>query len=447
MKISIIPRPIVTVRPEVKTHRPPEEYIDLLSKSETEFREYINQVESNFAFEKLVEEGCIKKVHFKGRIPCHLYQEYQDKQFKEFLEEYKIESKVGWEKDFFDKNARRKIKEIAIKYRVPKGELLKSLEYCRHLQLAWEGKEDSFSDSYLSLDDLEKFHTPKSQTIAPQFDESAETLAKLVEENAISEEDFVRYFLSGSQDTYEIARELGINLNTAEEILETLDELQTLSSMQVNVVDNQNIRRESKAQTIAVIKRMKSPPMAEIQIDSNEEYSCRYEITDSESALSNEELSIIEKLRMINQRRGLVFRVVSFIYDFQYPYFVSGNEIYLKPLSQAEISKEMGEHESTISRILKNKSIETPEGIFTLKFFCQSKKEAIQRIIKFRESDDISKGLRDKPFSDAEIANILEKEYSTKVSRRTVTYYRNKIKEAPKFYARKRIRGKDHGTG
>ena len=47
MRISIEPRHIVTVRPEIKAHRPPEEYIDLLTKSELEFRKYISDVESD----------------------------------------------------------------------------------------------------------------------------------------------------------------------------------------------------------------------------------------------------------------------------------------------------------------------------------------------------------------------------------------------------------------
>jgi len=436
MRISITPRPTVTVRPEIRAHRPPEEYIDLLNKSESEFRRYISEIESNSVFEKLVREGFVKKISFNGRIPQHLYQDYQDRQFMEFLREYNITDKADWESDFFDRNARRKIKDLALKYKVPRGELIKSLEYCRHLQLSWSGQEKESYTSFISLDDTERFRPPESPQISAQSDESLAMLAGLLEENSISEGDFEEYFLSGSQDPYEIARELGIDLDIIQEILEALDEIHLMSSMQVNVVDDRDVKREPKAQMIANIKRLKDPPRAEIQIEANEQYGSRYEIEEPDMPLNEEESTLVDKLRMINQRRALTFRVVSFIYDHQYPYFVSGNELYLKPLSQAQISKETGEHESTISRILKNKSIETPEGMFTLKFFCQSKKDVVRRIIMIRESAEIAKGIRDKPFSDSEIAAILEKEYSTKISRRTVTYYRNQIK-TPKFYTRK----------
>ena len=57
MRISIGPRPEVAVRPEIKAHRPPDEYIDLLAKNETEFRKYINDIESEPAFKRMLSEG------------------------------------------------------------------------------------------------------------------------------------------------------------------------------------------------------------------------------------------------------------------------------------------------------------------------------------------------------------------------------------------------------
>jgi hypothetical protein len=438
MRISIEPRPIVTVRPEIKAHRPPEEYIDLLTKSELEFRKYISDVESDAVFGQLVSEGWVRKVHFRGRIPHHLYQEFQDKEFMEFLRKYDITNRAGWESDFFDVNARRKAEELSARYRVPRGELIKSLEYCRHLQLSWTGREDEISRDFLSLDETDRFRPPEAPQMSVQSDELLAVLADLLEQYSISEEDFVEYFLSGNQETFDIARDLEIDVNVVEDILEALEKVQLLSSMQVNVVERPELKSDPAAQRIAVVKRMEDPPRAEMQIDANEQYGFRYDIKQPGEQIGKKEAALIEKLRMINQRRTLTFRVISFIYEYQYPYFVSGNELYLKPLNQARIAKEVGEHESTISRILKNKSLETPEGVFQIRFFCQSKKEVIKRIIQIREAADLDSGTRSEPFSDAEIAEILEKEYDTRISRRTVTYYRNKIAEAPKFYKRRK---------
>ena len=437
MRISIGPRPEVTVRPEIKAHRPPDEYIALLTKSESEFRKYVRDIESDPMFEKLLSEGWVRKVHFRGRIPHHLYQEFQDREFMEFLKKYNITSKMDWEADFFDRNARRKAEELAIKYKVPRGELIKSLEYCRHLRLSWDGYEEEVFSAFLNLDDPTSFRLPEVSQMSVQSNESLAVLADLLEQYSISEEDFVEHFLSGSPEPFDIARELEIDANVVENILEALEKVQILSSMQVNVVERHDRRSNFEAQSIAVVRRLKDPPRAEIQIDANEQHGFRYYIKDTDKRTSKEEAALMEKLAMINQRRALTFRVISFIYEQQYPYLVSGNALHLKPLSQAQISRDVGEHESTISRILKDKYLGTPEGVLPLKFFCQSKKEVIERIIQIRERAELDSGVRSKPFSDAEIADVLEKEYGTKVSRRTVTYYRNKIQEAPKFYTRR----------
>ncbi len=444
MRISIGPRPSVTVRPEIKGHRPPDEYIALLAKDESEFRKYIKDVESVPAFEKLLSEGWVQKVHFRGRVPHHLYQEFQDREFMEFLEKYDITSKVDWESDFFDRNARRKSGELARKYKTPRGELIKSLEYCRHLRLSWDGQEEDMPGAFFSLGDPGRFQSPDVPQMSAQSDESLELLAEILEQYSISEDDFMKYFLSGSPEPFEIADELDIDANVVEDILEVLEKVQILSAMQVNIVDRRDAPRSTEIYPVAVIKRLTNPPRAEMQIDANEQYGSRYDVKEPDEHVSKEEAALMEKLKLINQRRTLTFRVISFVYELQYPYFVSGDVLHLKPLSQAQISKDVGEHESTICRILKSKYLETPEGVLPLKFFCQSKKEVIERLIQIREKTELDSGVRSKPFSDAEIADILEKEYNAKVSRRTVTYYRNKMEKAPKFYTRSRSATNSH---
>jgi hypothetical protein len=426
------------VRPEIKAHRPPQEYIDLLTKDESEFRNYIREVESDPAFEKLLKEGWIRKINFRGRIPHHLYQEFQDRELMKFLEEYNITSRADWESDFFHKDSRSKVKELSIKYKVPRGELIKALEYCRHLKLSWEGQEDELSNDYFSGDEPDRLLPSEVPQISEQSDESISVLSEMMEEYSISEADFVKYFLSGNSDSFDIARELDIEVNAVEDILEALEKVQLMSAMQVNVVERRDASQGNETETIAVVERFKNPPRAEIQIDADKQYGFRYYVKDPEEEVSKEESLLIERLRLINQRRSLVFRMISFVYEFQYPYFVSGNELHLKPLSQARISKEVGEHESTISRILKNKYLETPEGNLPLKFFCQGKDDVIRRIIQIREKEEMDSGSRSKPFSDEEIAEIMERDYDIKISRRTVTYYRNKLAKAPKFYVRKR---------
>jgi len=432
------PRPQITVIPTIRSARPPEEYIELLIKSEGEFREYIDEIESTQLFQRLTEEGYVRKTNFRGRIPRHLYEEYQDRQFVEFLHKYDIENKGDWQQDFFRDDARRKIKELSVKYRVPRGHLIHALEYCRFLKRSWAGYDVDFNSHYIRLDDEEFREPPLPQTSA-EADEPIAELSELMEEYDITESEFTEYFLAANVEPEYIVEELGIPLSTARDISDLVERVQILSSMQVNVVEQPVQKRQQHIDTVAIVHRLKNPPRAEIQVDTDVLYNSRYIIKTDEYLLDKKIDEFVERLRLINQRKSLTFRIVMFIYEYQYRYFASGDELHLKPLSQAQIAKEAGEHESSVSRILRDKYLDTPEGNLPLKFFCQSKGNVIHRLINIRESEELKSGKRNKPFSDMELAEILEREYDTKISRRTVTYYRNKFRDTPKFYARNQV--------
>lgn len=432
------PRPRVAVIPTIKSPRPPDEYLELLIKSEQEFRLYVQEMESDPIFQKLVDEGYVRKSNFRGRIPRHLYEEFQDKQFVEFMQRYDIETKGDWQRDFFSDDARRQVKELAIKYRVPRGQLIHALEYCRFLKYSWEGRDMVVSDSFLRLDDPELREPPLPQSYA-ESDEPIVQLSELMEEYDITEAEFTEDFLSTGLEAEKIAEDLGIPLSAVREICDLVERVQVLSSMAIHVAEQPVPEPETKVETIATVERVKNPPRAEIHVDSEVIYNSRYSLKSEGEDLSRTEAKLIESLRLINQRKSLTFRILMFIYEFQYRYFVSGKELHLKPLSQAEISKETGEHESSVSRILRDKYLDTPEGILPLKYYCQSKGDVIERLISIREGAELKSGKRDKPYNDAELAQILELEYDTKISRRTVTYYRNKFSDTPKFYTRQRL--------
>ena len=433
---TIGPRPQISVVPTIRSVRPPDAYLDLLTQDEQEFQEYVRQVESQQTFQRLVEEGHIRKTSFQGRIPRHLYEEFQDRQFVEFMREFEIEERSDWQRDFFREDARRHIVELAVKYRVPRGRLLHALEYCRHLKRSWAGYEDN-PGFHLRLDDPE-FREPPTAQMPLESAEPYEELAKLTETYDITRSEFVEYFMNASAESEDIADELGIPLSAVREIRDLVDRVQIASSAQVTVVNTPSSSSQPP-QTVATVRQLNNPPRAEIHVSSEIEYNSRYQIqVPSGQETDKETAQLLDQLRLINQRKSLTFRIVMFIYEYQYRYFVSGDELHLKPLSQAQLSRESGEHESTVSRILQDKRIDTSTGVLPLKFFCQSKGEVVRRLIAVREHQELASGKRKKPYSDAELADILEREYDTKIARRTVTYYRNKFQETPKFYTRRK---------
>jgi RNA polymerase sigma-54 factor len=142
-------------------------------------------------------------------------------------------------------------------------------------------------------------------------------------------------------------------------------------------------------------------------------------------------------IKGIESRKRTIRRVVDYILKEQEEFFRKGKE-FLKPASIQKAGNVLGVHPSTISRAVQGKYVETPFGIFPLRFFFvtgtgnvarHSLKDKIKQII-----DDEDK---ETPYSDDEIMEILSKQ-GTKISRRTVAKYRNEMK-IPNCSERKQI--------
>lgn len=136
-------------------------------------------------------------------------------------------------------------------------------------------------------------------------------------------------------------------------------------------------------------------------------------------------------IRSIEQRRMTLYKVVQAIVDYQKDFFINGIR-YLKPLTLKDIAGKVGVHESTVSRATNGKYVETPRGIFELKFFFTSgvnsvfgeeiSSESIKEVIKeMIDGEDPYK-----PVSDQKITDTLNSR-GINISRRTVAKYRDEL--------------------
>ena len=133
-------------------------------------------------------------------------------------------------------------------------------------------------------------------------------------------------------------------------------------------------------------------------------------------------------LRNIEQRKHTILRIATAIIEVQRDFLEKGVEG-IKPLTLQEIADKVGMHEATISRTTRGKYIQTPQGLFEMKYFfspglrndsgeAQSSKSVQSMIKRMVEEED-----KKKPLSDQKIAEKL-KENGTNIARRTVTKYR-----------------------
>ncbi|MHA6251805.1 RNA polymerase factor sigma-54 [Oceanobacillus sp. CAU 1775] len=135
--------------------------------------------------------------------------------------------------------------------------------------------------------------------------------------------------------------------------------------------------------------------------------------------------------RALKYRASTLELVLKEITDKQQAFFENGI-IGLVPLKLSDVANKVGLHLSTISRAISNKHIQTPHGVYPIKFFFQhgikQKDGSIATIIiKDLIKQIISQENKDKPLSDEKIRLELEGSYSLKVARRTVMKYREQL--------------------
>ncbi len=139
-------------------------------------------------------------------------------------------------------------------------------------------------------------------------------------------------------------------------------------------------------------------------------------------------------IKSIEQRRDTIRKVIEAIAHYQENFFREGVED-LKPLTLKAIADMIEVHESTVSRAIRGKYVQTPKGTFSLKFFFKRgfsqgaddvSSEAIkQKIQAFVDAED-----KRKPLSDQKIVEML-KEQGVDVARRTIAKYREALNILP----------------
>jgi RNA polymerase sigma-54 factor len=137
-------------------------------------------------------------------------------------------------------------------------------------------------------------------------------------------------------------------------------------------------------------------------------------------------------LKSVDQRQKTIIKVATSIITFQREFLDLGLE-HLRPLVLRDVANDIGMHESTVSRVVNNKYMHTPQGVYEMKFFFHSGISSSygenvssvtikQRIRKIIEAEDPKR-----PLSDSKIMQMLQRE-GLVLARRTIAKYREELK-------------------
>jgi RNA polymerase sigma-54 factor len=136
-------------------------------------------------------------------------------------------------------------------------------------------------------------------------------------------------------------------------------------------------------------------------------------------------------IKTIEQRRRTMIKVMEAIVAEQREFFEHG-AIALRPLTLQQVASVIGMHESTVSRVTRQKYVQTPRGVFPLKYFfsagldTQGGEEVAAKAVKLMIKEIVEAENPARPLSDKRIVDLLEKR-GLKIARRTVAKYREQL--------------------
>lgn len=137
-------------------------------------------------------------------------------------------------------------------------------------------------------------------------------------------------------------------------------------------------------------------------------------------------------IQAIKQRQETLYNTMRAIIDLQYNFFMTGDEMQLKPMILKDVAERTGFDISTISRVSNSKYVQTNFGIYPLKhFFSESMQTDTGEEISSREVKAILKECienedKRKPLTDDKLSEILQQKGYV-IARRTIAKYREQM--------------------
>ncbi len=141
--------------------------------------------------------------------------------------------------------------------------------------------------------------------------------------------------------------------------------------------------------------------------------------------------SAVDLLRSVNQRKQTIYKVTAAIVNRQRDFLERG-PVALRPMLIKDVANELGVHSSTISRVVTNKYVDTPQGVMELrKFFTMGVEnpdgEELSIVqVKLKIKKLIESENRGKPYSDNQLGQLLRRD-NIFITRRTVAKYREQM--------------------
>lgn len=246
-----------------------------------------------------------------------------------------------------------------------------------------------------------------------------------------------------------VAKKLGVELSTLEEGVELIRTLETNPGRKFST------ERPHYIEPDVFVRRVGDEHVIQLNDDGlprlrvSRSYRRMLQSMRSEGRQSEAQQFIKDKIRSavwliksLDQRQRTIYKVAASIIRQQRDFLEKGID-HLRPMVLRDVAEDIGMHESTVSRVVSNKYIHTPRGLFPMKFFFHSgiDREYGDNISSLTVKRKIEQMIQSedpkRPLSDSELMRILNRE-GIQIARRTVAKYRDEL-SIPSSTDRKQI--------
>jgi RNA polymerase sigma-54 factor len=134
----------------------------------------------------------------------------------------------------------------------------------------------------------------------------------------------------------------------------------------------------------------------------------------------------------IKQRQQTLLKTMQAIIEFQYDFFLEGDESKLKPMILKDVAEKIGMDISTVSRVANSKTVQTEFGVYPLKYFfsegiaTEGGEDVSSREVKAKLKEFVDNEDKKKPLSDDKLEKMLH-DAGYLIARRTVAKYREQL--------------------
>jgi RNA polymerase sigma-54 factor len=263
------------------------------------------------------------------------------------------------------------------------------------------------------------------------------------EPDPVSVEIVERYFDDLGRRRYaEIARAMKLPLDRIMESVEEIQALEPKPGRCFAVVDSRYIVPDVTIQKVGddYVVVLNEEGIPRLRVNSLYRSLLRRSGDEAKQYVEQKIRSAVWLIKSVEQRQRTLRRVAQSLVNFQREFLDKGLP-FLRPLALRDVGDDINMHESTISRVTTNKYVQTPQGLFELKFFFHSGIESTNGSMV--SSVSVKKMIRDMveaeepaaALSDQEIAKALHDRGLT-IARRTVAKYREEMGILPSHQRR-----------